>query len=98
MRHDEEKLEFSRGFRKVQMYAEFLMGSLSMIMILLYIDSKETHILPPSIQSITDICAFIMFLISTLFAGAKALYRITDSVKEIRTLVDDIIKYKTRKP
>lgn len=98
MKHDieEEELQFSIGFRKAQMYAEYLMGGLAGIILLLYLDRKYFLILPPPICSLADIIAFIGLLICTLLAGAKTLYRITGAIQELRSLIGDITTYKDR--
>lgn len=91
---EDEEVRLSIGFRRVQLYAEYFMGGLSGVIILLYLDRRYTNIFPPSIASIADISTFSAFLICTLFAGAKALFRITAAVKELRSLVSDITKLK----
>lgn len=92
--HEEEELELSLGLRRIQMYAEHFMGGLAGVILLLYLDRKYAGVLPPSMASLADITTFISFLICTLFAGAKALYRITSALKELRSLIGDITKYK----
>lgn len=89
-----EEVQFSRGFKKLQMYAEFFMGGFAMILLMLYADGKYTHYLPLIALSQGNIFVFCMLMICTLFAGHKAFLRLGKALTELKSTLTEFQKFR----